>query len=193
MKRIFPLTISFICLLLLPLRAQPLENTNNTSPQEQTITLKDGTILKGYLVDVKNNFYTIKTKHMGQVSISVNDLKSITTMPVVTEQKPDLNNMMSAMLGGGQPMQSLRSNSMLAQLPQLQSQFMSDPDFMAMVQEIMQDESFMRMMNQGDLMSTLMTMDPAQMQNNPAMQQFLQNPKMQKIINYITEKMVTPR
>ncbi|MCK5215900.1 MAG: hypothetical protein KAR05_11185 [Candidatus Omnitrophica bacterium] len=193
MKRIFPLTISFICLLLLPLRAQPLENTNNTSPQEQTITLKDGTILKGYLVDVKNNFYTIKTKHMGQVNISVNDLKSITTMPVVTEQKPDLNNMMSAMLGGGQPMQSLRSNSMLAQLPQLQSQFMSDPDFMAMVQEIMQDESFMRMMNQGDLMSTLMTMDPAQMQNNPAMQQFLQNPKMQKIINYITEKMVTPR
>ena len=164
MKRIFPLTISFICLLLLPLRAQPLENTNNTSPQEQTITLKDGTILKGYLVDVKNNFYTIKTKHMGQVNISVNDLKSITTMPVVTEQKPDLNNMMSAMLGGGQPMQSLRSNSMLAQLPQLQSQFMSDPDFMAMVQEIMQDESFMRMMNQGDLMSTLMTMDPAQMQ-----------------------------
>ena len=193
MKRIFPLTISFICLLLLPLRAQPLENTNNTSPQEQTITLKDGTILKGYLVDVKNNFYTIKTKHMGQVNISVNDLKSITTMPVVTEQKPDLNNMMSAMLGGGQPMQSLQSNSMTAQLPRLQSQFMSDPDFMAMVQEIMQDESFMRMMNQGDLMSTLMTMDPTQTQNNPAMQQLLQNPKMRKIINYITEKMVTPR
>lgn len=150
----------------------------------QTITLKDGTTLKGFLLDVTDDSYIIQTKHMGQVKIHVDDLISITTVkkptPQIFQQKnyPLMNSL------GGQPS--------AGQVNQLQQQLLSNPEIMNSLKELMEDAEVVNLLKDPSLQDDAFSMDPVKMQNNQSIQDLLKHPKMQEIINKAGQQLNIP-
>ena len=65
--------------------AQPNANAPSTeSPAVQTITFKDGTVLKGNLSAVADGYYIIDTVNLGQVRVPVEKAQSWTNVRVRT-------------------------------------------------------------------------------------------------------------
>ena len=159
-----------------------------TSVPIQTITLKDGTVLKGHLSAVAGDFYTVETTNLGQVTIPAGNVFSITTQsqPAPTPSSlPPMDN--------GQPMPAF--NNLLTTQPQFAGQaaqaqeMLKDPEVMAEVQNVFNDPQLMALFQDKTVMQDLMSMDPNKVQNNPNIQALLQNPKMQAILSKLMGKM----
>ena len=185
--RLLVINMLFLFISPLGLYAQPTSpQTTSADKTLQTITLKDGTVLKGHLTKVMNDIYVIQTQHMGDVQVHVSDLANITTgnppslpqsstpstsSPVV--ENPSVNSM-SGMLGQG---------------GQLQQQLLADPEIQAGIQELLKDPETMNLFMNGNLMQDAFSMDPNRMKNNQNVQQLMQNPKMQEIIEKVNKKL----
>lgn len=147
------------------------------SPTGQVITLKDGTVLKGQLIQVSQNAYIIETQNLGRVSVPVSELLSITTASASTPLTA--------------PAASLGAAGGLPGFAGFQQELMSDPAFTAEVADLMKDPEILQLLTQPALLQDLMTMDPGQIQGNPAVQRLLENPQFQKIMAKVQEKMLT--
>ena len=181
-KVLFSLSIIVFCgLFSLPAQAQDTSQTTAADQSIQTINLKDGTALKGHLSKVRNGFYTIETKHMGNVTIHEADLLSITLGATPAPQSTQTGSSDQAPFPGG-------SLQLPGQMGQMGQQLMSDPEIMGSVMSLMEDPEIMELLKDPSLMQAVMTMDPEKIQNNPAVQKLLQNPRMQAIINKAGQK-----
>ena len=71
---------------------------------------------------------------------------------------------------------------------QLQQQLLADPEIQADIRELLKDPETMNLFMNGNLMQDALSMDPDKIKNNQNMQQLMQNPKMQDIIQKINQK-----
>lgn len=152
---------TWICLLLLVFCC-----IGPASAQEQTITLRDGTVMKGELVQVENGVYTIQSSSLGQTQIKAEEIASINTGTT-----PAANTAAST----PQP-------SMNAQMQQLQSTIMANPDMMADIQSIAADPDVVKLITTPGMLQAITSKDVEALKNNPAAQQLMQNPKIQMLI-----------
>lgn len=145
----------------------------------QTITLKDGTVLKGTLSDVAESHYVISTSNLGEVRVPVEDVVSITT-----GQQPSLPASPTATI----PLPSLGGQSPMGNFSQIQQAVLSDPKMMAEIQTLLSDEKIMNLLQDKSVMQDLMTMDPLIIQKNSAIQALMQDPKMQALMEMLSSQ-----
>jgi hypothetical protein len=135
---------------------------------EQVITLKDGSQIKGVLSGIDNGVYTVKTPIIGDVHVSQNDVVSVTNSnaPVVAA-----------------PVQGpVTAASLDRQIAANQQQLISNPQSMASLQEMMQDPEIMQALQDPTLVQAVTSHDYQAVQNNPSVQKLMSNPKMQALL-----------
>lgn len=185
MRPLFPRSVLFLLGVLFLSLNTPLLAQTSAQPQEkplQIITLKDGTVLKGYLVGVVDDQYVIQTQHLGQVKIPVPELVSITTaaaaLPVCPRRQFSGGSPLSGQMSGTAPL-----------IQKIQQDLLSDPELSSNMQELANDEEIVNLLLDPNLVNALMSMDPQAIQNNPNTQKLLQSPKMQEIIMKVQQRM----
>ncbi len=141
---------------------------------EQTITLKDGTTLKGNLINVDNATYTIKSPTMGNVTVSADQILNINAADTQSKTSPTITS------DGKLSVSSLNS---------IKTNMMQDPQIMSLMQELAQDPSIVEILKDPSLLADALSMDPKRVENNPQVQKLIQNPTMQKILKVTAQKM----
>jgi len=117
------LTLALTLLLTHPLHAQSVK----------IIKLKDGSALKGEVIQLANGIYTIKTSNLGEIDIPESDILSIAAPGAVVQE--------STQSSGSE------NNAIKSQVQQVQGALLSDPKLMMEIQEVMQNEEVMKMLN----------------------------------------------
>ena len=139
---------------------------------EQVITLKDGSQIKGELSGIENGVYTIKTPIIGDVHVAASDVASITngtgngTAPVAAVQSQS---------SGSIP-------NMNQQIADQQKKLMSNPQSMAILQEMMQDPEITHALQDPALVQAVTSHDYQAVQSNSNVQALMSNPKMQTLL-----------
>jgi len=150
---------------------------------EQTITLKDGSQIKGVLSGIQDGVYTVKTPIIGDVHVAAGDVASITNGNVPVVSSPANNNYASST----GPL-STSSNTMDQQIAAGQKQLMSNPDSMATLQEMMQDPEIMQALQDPALVQAVTSHNYAAVQSNPKIQALMSNPKMQALLQKLASQ-----
>jgi len=155
-----------------PARAEtPSAQTNGRA---QIIRLKDGNILKGQLVAVDGKIYTIRTSSLGEIRVHMEDIESI-----------------SRAGHAGQPPASASGHAAAPPLPlnMLQEKMLNDPEVRACVDDIMADEQIMSLLENQDLIGTILQGNPQALMENEKIMVLMQNPKMMKLMSLLMAKM----
>ncbi len=164
MKKIISLFI-LVCSIAAPAFAQQ---------PEQTITLKDGTSIKGHLSGITNGSYSINNATMGEIKVPASEVLSITAAGV----NPTIA--LPANSGGKINNETLNS---------VKTNMMQDPEIMNLIQELLKDPEIAEIIKNPSLLQDALSMDPQKIENNPDMQKLMQNPTMQKILKATAGKM----
>ena len=170
--------------------AQPVPDASaEHQPSAQTITLKDGTVLKGHLSAVSDNDYVISTANLGQVHVAADEILSITSGQPPAGQPS--SSVMSAPLASQSTLNNLLSNQpqLMGQVSQTQQQILNDPQVMDEIRTALNDPEILQLLQDKSVMQDVMSFDPNRIQNNSNIQALMQNPKMQDILNLISGKM----
>lgn len=181
--RISFLSIFFLLLYLFStlVYAQSSGQQNTVaSPQLQTITLKDGTVLKGQLVKIVNDIYVIQTPSVGEVQVKVTDLASISNGGISPAQN------LSATAGNS--LATTNAAERQGQVAQLQQQLLGDPELQSSIQALMKDPAIMDLLTNGNLIQDALSMDPEKAKSNQNIQKLMENPKMQDLMQKINQK-----
>lgn len=137
------------------------------------ITLKDGSVIKGNVLQLADGVYTLETGNLGKVTVAESEIISITAEPAPVP--PDTGNTGSASLKG--------------QVQEMQTSLLSDPEVMTEIQNIMQDPEIRGVLSDPAFMNAIMSYDPNQIKQNEKTQYLLQNPKFQSLMEKIQKKL----
>jgi len=145
---------------------------------EQVFTLKDGSQIKGVLSGIDKGVYTVKTPIIGDVHVAVGDVASITNPNAALAGLPTNNTNAPAF-----------SNSSSTAIPNLdqqvaagQQQLLSNPQSMALLQQMMQNPEIMQALQDPALVQAVTNHDYQAVASNPAVQKLMGNPQMQEIL-----------
>ncbi len=162
----------FFPIILLTLLIVP----NLSADSLKVFALKDGSIIKGEILEFNQGVYTVKTQ-LGQISIPDD---TIVTMS---------SNDAQASNPAPQPQtQSTNNSAIMGQVQQMQGNIMADPEMVAEIQKIMQDSEIMSILTDQNFMNDVLTYDPNRIEANKNTQQLLQKPAIQNLINKINQK-----
>ena len=139
--------------------------------EEQTITLRDGTVMKGELLQVVDGVYTIRSSSLGQTQIKAAQIATITNNSNIPSNP--LNQTIPA-----PSTQGTTSN----QMAQIQNTIMANPDMMADIQAIAADPEVLKLMSNPAIIQAATTKDVNALKNNPAAMKLMQNPKVQALM-----------
>ncbi len=130
----------------------------------QTITLTDGSQIKGELIDIAGSTYTIRTAAMGDIHVQNDQVRSITqaTMPQQPSNQQPVTDMNQA-------------------VNDVQAQIMSDPEFLGDIQQLVQDPEIMNLLSDPAILQAAMAKDASAIQDSPSGQELLNNPKLREL------------
>jgi hypothetical protein len=131
---------------------------------QQVITLKDGSQIKGDLSGVENGVYTIKTPMIGDVASITNGGVPAAALPPADASNPSMDQQIAAG----------------------QEQLMSNPQSMAMIQEIAQDPEIMKALSDPSLVQAVTSHNYQAVQSNPEFQALMNTPKMQALLQKLS-------
>ena len=173
MKKYITIIFLFSGLLILTasLNADPLK----------TITLKDGSTIKGEIVKFENNIYTVETPHLGEVKINDTEIKNINAGEVNPVQPFGGQN-------SGFPTQANNSPQLMNQVQQMQGSILTDPELMAEIQELMKDPSIMSIISDEKVVDDAKSFDVNRIGSNDKMKELMNNPKFHALMNKIRAK-----
>jgi hypothetical protein len=148
------------------------------SQMEKTITLTDGTSLKGEVSAMTDGTYTITTPSMGAVKIAEKDIASIvtnSTLPAATLA----------------PASAAVTPVNIAQSPEfqaVQTQIMNDPQLMGDIQKLVQDPDVMAVLSDPSFIALVQSGKQEEIAADPRIQKFSQNPNVQALIQKVQTK-----
>lgn len=134
--------------------------------KEQTITLRDGSVIKGELTGMADGVYTVKTGSLGSAEIKAEEIASI-------------NNDSHALAAPAVPTSQDATNG---QINQLQQGIMANPAMMADIQQIAADPEIVKLISNPAIMQAVMAHDVNAIRNDPAARELMNNPKMMALI-----------
>lgn len=145
---------------------------------QQVITLKDGSQIKGVLSGIDNSIYTVKTPIIGDVHVAASDVASITNGNAPVASLPTNNTNYPTPSG-----QTLGGPSSLdQQIAASQKQLLSNPQSMAILQQMTQNPEIMQALQDPALVQAVTNHDYAAVQSNPAVQKLINDPQMQVLL-----------
>ena len=162
MKRILYFLLTSL-LLLLP-------NASNAQ-EAKVITLKDGSTLKGQVLELNNQTYKVQTENLGVVSIPEADVVSIQAASAVSTDS----------LAG--------SGDLKNQVNQLQGQIMADPKIIDEIQKLTQDEEVMKILSDENFIKDVMSYDENKIKNNEKVNELMANPQMKELIEKVNQQL----
>ena len=139
----------------------------------KTITLKDGSVIKGAVTQLADGVYTLETDNLGKITVPESEIVSITA-----ESAPAPANT-----------ENTASASLKGQVQEIQTNLLSDPEVMTEIQNIMQDPEIRGVLSDPAFMQAIMSYDPNQIKQNEKTQHLLQNPKFQSLMEKIQKKL----
>ena len=142
----------------------------------KTITLKDGSVIKGNVLQLADGVYTLETGNLGKVTVPESDILSIATESAPAPAPAPANTGDAA------------NASLKGQVQEVQASLLSDPEVMAEIQNIMQDPEIRGVLSDPAFMQAIMSYDPNQIQQNEKTKYLLQNPKFQSLMEKIQKK-----
>ena len=145
------------------------------SQEAKTITLKDGSVLKGKVIELNSGIYTIETLNLGRVDIPESNILSIASEEAINVQQTGSNASQKAQLQN--------------QVQEIQGNILSDPGLMVEIQDILKDEEVQSLLSDPKLLDAVLSYDPEIIQQNDNVQDLIKNPKIQELMNKINKKM----
>ena len=142
--------------------------------ESKTITLTDGSQIKGDVLSAQDGVYAIKTS-FGNIMVSDSDIQSITAH---SSMPPSVQN-----LGQMDPGQ------LKTQAGQYQQILMQDQDFMGDMQGLAQDPEIMGLLSDPELIKAVTSQNMQSLQNHPNFQKLLENPKLRQLLEKAGQKM----
>ena len=143
------------------------------------ITLTDGSVIKGRVIELKDNTYTIEIlpDWKGDPGEQVEPLKvPASSVESITSVKPDT-----------EPVPA-QSTDLKEHVSKMQEKIMADTEIMGQMNQIAEQEEVQKLLSDPKLLDDVMSMDPDKIQNSAAVQQLLNNPEMQKLLLQIQQK-----
>jgi len=162
-----------IVLLTTPLEANTLKK----------IHLKDGSILKGNIIKMDGKAYTIQTENLGVMTIDEERVRSISSL----QSQDNVENANTNMPQLQDIQQQMKNMPPEAQA--MQGMLLSDPKMMQEVQNMAQDPEIRALLSDPALMNSILSGDLNSIGSNSKAQGLMNNPKMQKLMNKLNEKM----
>lgn len=147
---------------------------------EKFITLTDGSVIKGKVIGLKDDMYTIeilpdwKGEQGEQVveplKIPASSVESITT--VKPDEKPA----------------PVQGTDFKDQASKMQDKIMGDAEIMEQMNQLAEHEEVQKLLSDPKLLSDVMSMDPDKIQNSEGVKQLMNNPEVQKLLLQIQQK-----
>ena len=162
MKRNLYFLLTFL-LLLFP--------SISNAQEAKVITLKDGSTLKGQVLELNNQTYKVQTENLGVVSIPEADVVSIQAASAVSTDS----------LAG--------SGDLKNQVNQLQGQIMADPKIIDEIQKLTQDEEVMKILSDENFIKDVMSYDENKIKNNEKVNELMANPQMKELIEKVNQQL----
>jgi hypothetical protein len=134
--------------------------------ETQVIILKDGSQVKGDLVGIKDDNYTIKTESMGEVTVSKDKVLSINN-GVIAPVAP---------LTGALPIAPSQT------IDAAQQQLLSNPEMMSQIQALAQDPEVLELLSDPSLVEAIASKNPEALKAHPKGQALMDNPKLRAIV-----------
>ncbi len=149
-------------------------STISSAQTSKTIALKDGSFLKGEVVQLNDGVYTIETSNLGRIAIPESDILSITSAQADKSQNQKPN--------------TSQKKQIQNQVEAMQGSILSDPALMMEIQNIVNDPEVQALLTDPTLLDDVLTYDPEKIEKNNSAQDLIQNPKIQNLINKIQQK-----
>jgi len=150
---------------------------------QQVITLKDGSQIKGTLAGIADGIYTVKTPIIGDVHVAANDVASITNGNV----PPPMPSANSAYAPGNSNPGAMPPN-MGQLINTTQQQLMSNPQSMAMIQQMAQNPEIVQALQDPALQQAIANHDYQALQSNPVIQKLMNDPSMQALAQQMSNQ-----
>lgn len=153
--------------------------------QISTITLQDGSVLKGEVLGMADGEYVIKTSGLGIVNVSQSTILNISAGPSQnpsleeTQKLPAINS-----LNGMEP-------AMAQQLQLLQGKMLGDQNIMLSIHKLLEDPKLAAVFSNPKLLTDIMN-NPAAVQQNAEVQKLLTNPQFQELLLQIQQLLAVP-
>ena len=169
------------------------------------ITLKDGSKIKGKLIQVQDSIYTIETNHLGVINLHESNIIAITSEkhPQDSHNNQDPQQQQFEESGEAKSKeqsgqidfseyntQGLSQQDFQNSIQQFQQEFLSDEETVSSIQTLLKNPEVNSILSDPNLLQDVMSFDPQQIQSNPKVHQLMENPQMIEIINKITEQMI---
>ncbi len=157
-------------------------STNQAHAQaDQTITLTDGSVLKGQLIGATENNIMIKTANMGTVTVAQDQVREISRQTSGNPGFQQENSGFQAMEKMGGDGSASMANSQ--QFQQMQSMLMSNPKIIQAIQELLKDPEILALLEDPSLANAVQGgADPMSLMSNPAFMKILGHPKIQAAV-----------
>jgi hypothetical protein len=149
----------------------------------KTITLRDGTQIKGEVTSLQNGIYTIHSPTLGILDIQEADIDSITSDNHILAA-PALQQTAPQHAGP-----AVNQNPLMLQAQQMQGQLMQDPAVRERAERMANDPRMQELLTDPSVMQDILSGDPERIQNNPNLQEILEDPEMQSLMGEIQNKM----
>jgi len=104
---------------------------------------------------------------------------SISSLPQILNSQTQLSNDGS----------SVQNAELKSQVQQVQAKILSDPSLMEDIQHILENEEIKTILSDPKLLNDVMSLDQNKIQQNDNVQNLMNNPQMQELINKIQQKM----
>ncbi len=142
------------------------------------ITLKDGSVLKGHVVQLRDGIYTIKTSNIGEIEINEDDILNISSSEAAAKKK--------------QMQRSSKTLNPTMGIKKMQENLMADPNIMSGVQSMLEDDEIKALLSDPKLINDVMSFDPEKIGQNENVNKLLQHPDMQRLMHQAQDKFVQP-
>jgi hypothetical protein len=157
------------------------------SADQKSITLKDGSVIRGELVSFENGLYTVKTDNLGQLILSeANVVSVVNTALAGTVPQPQV----------AQAQAPMQQGDFSNQVANMQSQIMANPQTMQSIMAMAEDPEIAAMFSDPAFVQQLTAAmsggNPEALASDPRIQKLMANPKMQALIQQIQPGTTVP-
>jgi hypothetical protein len=143
------------------------------------ITLTDGSVIKGKVIELKDDIYTIEIlpdwkgeqgEQVEPMKVPASSVESITSVKPDAQQAP------------------VQSTDLKEDVSKMQEKIMADTEIMGQMNQIAEQEDIQKLLSDPKLLSDVTSMDPEKIQNSEGVQQLMNNPEVQKLLLQIQQK-----
>ena len=163
------------CSVLIFVMALISISTDSYADTLKIIKLKDGSTIKGKVLQLENGIYTLETSNLGEMNIDESDILSITSQEFL--EKPTTTS-------------STQKAELQKQVQQIQGTILADEEVIAEIQNLLEDDNIKAMLSDPKLLEDVISFDRQKIEQNTSIQDLMNNPKMRNLINKIQQKIL---